>query len=196
MPAPRAFSAFMFWIMTAAGAAVLVPCLVLPPWIEYRAASGQRRARLAHLATLQHRVASLQRQIDHLRNDPAYLERLAREELAIETPGVTVVDHDAPAMELPDAAALDDSTDSTLDSDALSAAFPRLAAAADAAVDSLPRWVAVFAAAETRPWVMGLSCALVASAVLLLGSPRRRRTAARAGAADVPALTERPCNPN
>lgn len=176
MPGSRAMSAVMFWLMTAAGGAVLVPCLVLPPWIEYRGVCGQLVARQAHIASLEQRIVTLQRQIDHLRHDPAYLERLAREELAIETPGVTAGEPDAPTAEPADASPVEAGAPDASDADSLRVAFPRLASAADQAVDAFPQWVAVFLGAETRPWVLGLSCALVAAAVLLLGSPGRRRT--------------------
>ena len=73
----------MFWLMLAAGYAVLAPCLILPAWLEYEAQRAQLHDRDAALADLEAQLVQTQRQIERSQNDPAYILRLAAREFGL-----------------------------------------------------------------------------------------------------------------
>src|SRR5580765_4801498 len=81
----------LFWTMALIGGAALAPCVILPAWIEYKAAVAERENvdRLEH--ELKDRHVRLEKQIDHQLNDPAYNERQWRIELGQLTPGVETI---------------------------------------------------------------------------------------------------------
>jgi len=169
MPKKARGSSVLFWLMALAGGGTLAACLILPAWLDYQAALGavaSARQLIADRTALSERY---QKQIDHLKHDPSYVERLALEEFGLATPGATAIPITSP----------DDS-----------------AAAPTAAVpysefrtpedDVLPEEVSeflertlvryplarVFVMERTRPAMMALGGLLLASAVLLLGRPR------------------------
>src|SRR5262245_23860401 len=74
----RFFSGLLFWTMALAGGLTLIPCLILPPWIEYRAALAGYAAAERRVGELERRYVANERKIDHQQNDLAYIEREAR----------------------------------------------------------------------------------------------------------------------
>ena len=89
----RVLETVLFWFMIAAGAAAIAPCLLLPPWLEYQAQLARRKAVEEYVAACKYRAESARKQIEHIKNDDAYLLRLARQEFgqAIRTPNVETV---------------------------------------------------------------------------------------------------------
>ncbi len=87
----RLTAGLMFWILTLTGGALLAPCVILPAWVEYRAAQGQQAAAQERVAALEKENVRLARLIDHQLNDPAFNERQARIEFGLAEPGVEMV---------------------------------------------------------------------------------------------------------
>lgn len=81
----------LFWLMFLFGGSILAACMLLPAWMEYRAALQAFRAGRTRVAEMEAQLRALQRQIDAIQNDPAYVERLARRELGINPPGVEAI---------------------------------------------------------------------------------------------------------
>lgn len=143
------------------GGVALAACLVLPPWLEARELKREQVEARRRIAELEERLTRASRQIEHLRNDPAYIERIGREEFGIETPGVDVVP--VAVSEAPI-----DPTDAEAEPD------DKFSVALERATRENPV-VSVFVLKESRPIVMGMSGALLAAALALLirGSPSR-----------------------
>lgn len=145
----------LFWLMALGGAAALVPCLVLPPWLEYQAQLQRRQAAITQHAAVERQVEIVEKQIDHLQNDPDYVRRLAEQGYA---PRVE------PPPE-PDAAPDTSDDDATL--------LPELSHVVRRLMDRYPAtWI--FVDPRTRLPLMALGGALLVSAVILLGFGRRR----------------------
>jgi len=154
------------WLMLLIGGAALFACLFLPAWVEYEAARREHAAALKQIATLEEELTRVAKQIEHLENDPAYVERLAREEFGIETPGVEVIPIETVAK-------------------ATSQAATARAAARDGEADERPAtveqatrsdpFVSVFVLDATRPIVMGMSGGLMVLALVLLCRGRGAR---------------------
>lgn len=87
----RLTAGLMFWLLTLTGGALLAPCVILPAWVEYRAAQGQQAAAQERVAALEKENVRLARLIDHQLNDPAFNERQARIEFGLAEPGVETV---------------------------------------------------------------------------------------------------------
>lgn len=157
-------TALLAWLMFLLGGTSLFACLFLPPWRELRAqrqayADAQRR-----IAELEDRLTGVTRQIEHLRSDPAYIERLARKEFGTETPGVEF----KPVAIQQDAASRPDPASNTPPRD-------KLATSLEQATYTSP-FVSVFVLDETRPIVMAMSGVLMIVALILLlrsGTPRQ-----------------------
>ncbi|MFQ5806878.1 MAG: septum formation initiator family protein [Phycisphaerae bacterium] len=155
-------------LMFLGGGASLFACLFLPPWLEVRALRQAHIAARHRIAKLEERLTRVAKQIEHLQDDPAYLERLARKELGIETTGVEIIRIDTPdnpvnqptAAPAPTTAGRDDA----------------LATGVEQAARTSP-FLSVFVLDETRPIVMAMSGVLmiVALALLLRGGASERR---------------------
>lgn len=78
----------LFWIMAPLGGICLAATAVLPAWLEYQALVEVKARAEERVGALEQRLAAQDRQIEHLQSDPAYIERIARTEFRIETPGV------------------------------------------------------------------------------------------------------------
>lgn len=169
------FSGLLFWTMALAGGLTLAPCLILPAWIEYRAtvagfASAERR-----LASLERRLAANDRKIDHQQNDFAYIEREARRQFGIVTPGVETTYLDATVRDAQDAAAREaDETLAALRAARQAELWPEASQFLEAALNEYPL-ARIFVAEQTRPVVMGMGTMLLLTAVVALGPGARRR---------------------
>jgi hypothetical protein len=157
----------LFWLMMLVGATTLVPCLVLPAWLDYETQRAQRDAALAEQAAERARLAALEKQIDHLENDPAYVLRLGEREFgdSIDLPhGETIPVAPSPESAMPAP------QPPTVDSDAPEAVLP------GSPVELLERYplAQVFVGGATRPVLMVLGGALMLAAVVLLGRPGHR----------------------
>lgn len=164
----RSFEAILFWSMALVSGAALALCLLLPPWIEYQAELQRRQIADAQLAVIEQRLASARRQIDHLRDDPAYVLRLARQEFgqAVDTPGTETMWIDAdPSTDAPPPPA---TTAPASERDVL----PELSAVLSEMTQRYPH-VSLFVSDATRPGVMLMATILLLTAVVLLGRPRR-----------------------
>ena len=144
------------WLMFIMGGAALAVSLILPPWIEARELRREQVEARRRIGELEKQVKRVSRQIDHMQNDPAYLERIGREEFGIETPGVEVVP-------VAVAAAPEESPDATADPDG------GFSASLERAAHENPL-VSVFVLDQSRPVVLGMSGVLVAAAIVMLAS--------------------------
>ena len=156
-------AALLFWLMALTSVAALAACLILPPWLEHQAALQLHAEARRHVAELEARLQVLEKQIAHLRNDPAYVERLAHEEFGIATPGVQTIllERSASAASHP---AGDHTSAPTVGPG--EEATPELSALVAEALERRPL-VSVFVLDQTRPIVMAMSAALLLAAVLL-----------------------------
>ncbi len=170
----RGVETIMFWLMATLGGAALALCLVLPPWLEYQAQFERLKAADAQVVALDERLSTARKQIEHLREDPAYVLRVARQEFGqvIETPGTKTLAVDPGAVAStsappPVSTAVPPEPDEVL---------PELSFFLAQVVARYPQ-VGLFVSDQTRPAVMGLGAVLLISAVVLLGrpSPRTRR---------------------
>jgi len=142
--------------MLLAGGGSLFACVYLPPWLELRALRAVHAAEHRRVVALEEHVIRLAKQIEHIRTDPAYMERLARREFGLETPGVEVIpvevrqDPTADGAERTEAPPADEFADEL-----------------EHAVQTNP-FIAVFVTDATRPVVMGMSGVVVLFGVFLL----------------------------
>jgi hypothetical protein len=172
----------LFWAMVLTGAAGLGPALILPAWLEYQAALAARERARQRVSEVEKQLVGTHKQIEHLRNDPAYNERIARTELGVVTPGVETILLDPPrqneASTATGAAARARSGGSVTAASAPpqpapeDALAPELSATIAAALQRYPL-ARIFILDETRPYVMVLSAALLLAAILLLGPSTR-----------------------
>jgi hypothetical protein len=149
--------------MLLVGGGALFACLYLPPWLELRVLRQVHAAAQQRIAGLEADLARVEKQIEHLRDDPAYLERLARQEFGTETPGVEMIWVETSQPTASQAAS------------APTAAPERdedFAATLERATRNSP-FVSVFVLSETRPLVMIMSGALMAAALMLLRHDRK-----------------------
>ncbi len=178
-------AALLFWLMALTGIAALAACLILPPWLEHQAALQLHADARRHVAELEARLQVLEKQIAHLRNDPAYVERLAHEEFGITTPGVQTIllDRSASAASHPadpnrdrQRAASDPNrarkkAARNTPADDYGAEPPELSTLVAELLERQPL-VSVFVLDQTRPIVMAMSAALLLAAVLLFRTRR------------------------
>ncbi len=169
----RGLETLLFWLMMIAGAAALAPCLILPAWLEHQAQLERRLAAQAYVTALQFRVDTVQKQIEHLRNDPAYVMRLAQQEfghgidasksetILIEpSPDEGFVGPPAPA-----ASADPNSSDEII---------PELSAFLEQAIQRYPH-AYYFVHGRTRPVLMSIGGTLLLTAAVLLGRAGLKR---------------------
>lgn len=179
MPSSERFAALLFWFMLATGFAMLAPCLILPAWFDYRDARYLLIDRAHALAELRAERRTAGRQIEHLKHDHAYLERLAASELGIETGDRRTILLDeklwaAGERESPTAAGRESITAAP---PAVPDQFASLSAAADMGIQRAPSLIYTFVSPHTRPVVMIAACVMLFAAVFLV-RPRRPRAAA------------------
>lgn len=179
-------STVLFWFMLAAGFTTLAPCLILPAWIEYREALALMAARQERLAACEAQLKSGRKQIEHLQNDAAYIERIARQELNLPIPGVKTVIVETPSG---DAGTDGLQTESAAGpTTAQTELFPHLSEVLTAGMRLYPAWMRLFLVDGTRWVLMGLSGAMLLSSVLLLGRRPAARQRLLADAAQTPTV--------
>jgi hypothetical protein len=182
------FAGLLFWAMALAGGLTLAPCLILPAWIEQRAALASYAAAEQRLAALERRLAANDRKIEHHQNDVGYIEREARRQFGIVTPGLEAVYldpgiHDAHGAAVREA----DASLAALRAARQAELWPEASQFIEAALNEYPL-ARIFVLEQTRPVVMGMGAMLLLTAVLALGPARRGRAAApRAVAAEASA---------
>jgi hypothetical protein len=162
----RGFAALLCWVMALTSGAALALCLVLPPWIDYQAALAQREASQQRRAAIEQRLEAVRRQNEHLQNDPAYLIRLAREELggAVQPPGAASVKISPSEQQ----AALDEQHAVPAPSGEAEDVLPELTVFLKQVLDRYPQ-AYLFVSEKTRPGIMAMSSALLLTAIVLLG---------------------------
>ncbi len=83
MARARGLETLLFWLMALAGGAVLIPCLLLPPWLEYQAQRERYAVAKANQDAARLAAERAEREIQFLREDPAYVLRLAEQEFGL-----------------------------------------------------------------------------------------------------------------
>jgi hypothetical protein len=155
------------------GAAVLVPCLALPPWLEYQAQLERRRAAEQYVAQLEQRVADAEDQLDHLQNDPAYLLRLGEREFGDSLdlpPGEMVRVAPSPESDAPPLPPAEPPASPEL--------LPEFSAFLHTVLQRYPA-THLFVSQGSRPIMMLIGITLLLTAFILLGKaglPARQRT--------------------
>ncbi len=177
MSPSRCLQAALFWLMVGMSLATLTPALVLPAWLEYRAALQMRAGKQLLVERLERHVTVQERQIRHLHDDAAYNERILREELGIEVPGVRTIYVDEPRVDVGPQTSVEIDQAPLRELAADDELFPALGRTADAALETWPDWLSSFLDPGTRRWIMLLSGMLMLCAVLIAGRPIRRQEA-------------------
>jgi hypothetical protein len=117
----------------------------------------EHAAARTRVVQLEQSLTRATRQIEHMRNDPAYLERLAHKEFGIDPPGVEVIPVE-----------IRESTNASAPADlAPDAPVEKLAADLERATHTNPL-VSVFVLDQTRPIVSAMSGVLIVVALVLL----------------------------
>lgn len=163
------YRSVIFWLMLLAGAALLAPCLILPPWLEYQAQLERHRAAEAYLTAVEEQLRAAEAQLEHLQNDPAYVLRLAEQELGAgaAVPGVETI-------------AVEDGLGSANGPESAARGREVGGGAGD---ELLPEWAdyvervlarhpyaQAFVRSPARPVLMGGGGVLILTAILLLGA--------------------------
>jgi hypothetical protein len=170
----------LFWLMMLLGAAALVPCLVLPAWVERQAQAECLQADQEYLAGLEHRLATARKQIEHLQNDSAYVLRLAEQDFgaSLKVPNEeTIRIEPGPAAEDADGYNGDATRRHATPTDRFDdELFPQLGVFIDQVMQRYPH-AQVFLDGRTRPLIMLMGGVLLLAGILLLGTPEPRRPA-------------------
>ncbi len=87
----RFAAALLFWLMMISGGTILAAAGLLPAWLEYDAARARHQAALAREHELELKQQIQTNQIEHLKHDSAYIDRLARSELGLSNPQVQTI---------------------------------------------------------------------------------------------------------
>jgi hypothetical protein len=175
----RGIETLTFWFMTLLGAVTVVPCLILPPWLEYKALLEQRRAADVYVATMQYRLRATEKQIEHQQDDPAYVLRLAQQEFgaSIGMPNTETVLVD-PSPELDDGQPPPEVAANTAQPP--EEIMPELSLVLEEVLQRYP-YARLFVSPITRRVLLGLGGIMLLTAVVLLG---------RAGMAEARAKAE------
>lgn len=166
MSAARGLETLLFWLMALLGAAALVPCVVLPPWLEYQAELARRKAADAYVAEYEYRLNAVQKQIEHLHDDPAYLMRLAQQEFGKSIgmpPGESVLIGASPGDN-----GATEAAHTLADANAIPELLPEVSAFLEDALGRYPH-ARMFVDGRTRPVLMTVGAVLLLTAVVLLG---------------------------
>lgn len=147
----------LFWVMALAGAAALVPALVLPPWLDYQAQLKRRQAAAAYLAALEQRVRTAEKQAERLKDDPAYILQLAEREFG---EALRVPDAETIRLEPPAAPPVDEVPTTAVD-----VPLPELSAFVDELLGRYPQ-ARFFVDPHTRPVLLGGGAVLLLAAIL------------------------------
>jgi len=161
----------MYWLMLLLGGAVLAPCLILPAWLEYRASLDLKTLRLREVARHQAEIVQLRQQREHLETDDAYVLRLARKDLNVDTPGVERIHVDTT-----DAPEDDPGLPASAAADAVDELAPEVSDLVERVLVRYPL-ARMFAHPATRPPLMIIGGGLIVSAIVLLGGPPAARGA-------------------
>jgi hypothetical protein len=170
----RSLETLLFWFMTLAGVAALAPSLILPAWLEYEAQLERRQVAEAQVAAQQFRLQAVQKQIEHLRNDPAYVMRVAQQEFGRSIDGAkseTIYVDPSPDESDPQPPAL---APAGLDPNDPDQIIPELSAFLEQMVQRYPHTY-LFVHSRTRPVLMAAGGLLILTAVVLLGRAGVRR---------------------
>lgn len=176
------FSGLLFWTMTLVGAAGLAPCLILPPCIEYQVLLAARREGQRRVAELQRYGAVQQNQIEHLQHDPAYVKRLARNELGLTDPRVETILVEPPARPKDNVGGASAKPfDARLNRDGPPPDDELASRVSAAIVHTLEQYPVsrIFILDATRPYIMGMSTVLLLAAIVLLGHARPHKAEPR-----------------
>lgn len=149
----------LFWLLLLAGTALLAPCLLLPAWLEQQAEREWLVAYQAHVAALQYRLRSVQKQIQHLQHDPAYVLRLAEQDF-----GELKVPHIETVRIEPSPPETDAEPPAPAVAESASERLPELASFIEALLQRHPR-TAAFLDQRVRPWLLGLGGGLIVAAI-------------------------------
>jgi hypothetical protein len=170
----------LFWLMMLLGAAPLVPCLVLPAWVERQAQIECLQAHREYLAGLEYRLQTARKQIEHLQNDPAYVLRLAEQDFgaSLKVPNVeTIRIEPGPAAEDASGCHGDATRRHATPTDRFdNELFPQLGVFIDQVMQRYPH-AQVFLDGRTRPLIMLMGGVLLLAGILLLGTPQPRPAA-------------------
>lgn len=169
VPMSRHVETVLFWLMLLLGAALLVPGVLLPPWLEYKAQHERYLAAQEALAGLEHRLEAVETQVEHLRDDPAYAIRLAEREFrdSVDLPGTERVPIASGQAPMHDQAAQSPPAEA-------SSPLPALSEFVDQTLARYPysRW---FVQSRTRPIIMLVGAGLLLTALVFLGRAGTRR---------------------
>jgi hypothetical protein len=160
----------LYWLLLVFSGAALAVSAILPAWLDYRGTEQIELHRRQVLAQVQQRAELIDRQLEHLQTDPAYIERVAREESRAEIAGVEKI-YVQNASEAGNA-------DLTSEDIRESGPHAELAARVDKLVAQTP-WFGIFIDSATRPIVLGLSAGVFLVTLILLAL--RPVSAARSG---------------
>lgn len=155
----------MFWSMIVAGAAMLVPGILMPAYAEYQIARQEHANARQYLEELQRRYDRLKVQIDHQRHDPAYVQRQLQLEYGITPDGVQPLVFDTDS---------NDEGQSVAASDIESGEEPPIPpAATELAREAMHRnpLTPLLLDPQTRPIIMLCGVALILTAIFVLGRP-------------------------
>ena len=162
------YRSVVFWLMMLGGAGLLAPGLILPPWLEYQAQLERHRAAETYLVAVEEQLRTAKAQLDHLRNDPAYVMRLAERELGegAAMPGVETikVEEGLGPADRPQSAV----RDADVGGDELP---PELADYVERVLARHP-YAQAFVRSPARTVLMGGGGVLILTAILLLGVTR------------------------
>jgi len=163
MTRANAIGTLFFWLMLALGAAGLAPALILPAWLEHQQARAALAAQQAQVADLEQHLRAIEKQIDHLNTDPAYLLRLAEQDFGhLRVPNVETI-RVAPGTTSEEPPAPEQSPAPLTDISVL-----ELDRYVDEFVRRYPH-AYLFVDPQARPILMLLSGALIFTAIVLLG---------------------------
>jgi hypothetical protein len=161
LSALRPFETLLFWLMAVAGAATVIPALLLPVWFEYLASRDAYAAAEEKLAQLEHRLEAVRRQTYHLTHDAAYILRMAQQDAG-------ALAHAASPAGQGGFVSLQSASPPVLRPG--EEWIPELSAYVEQTLARYPR-LRVLVRDDTRPMVLMLGVALLVAALLLLGRP-------------------------